>query len=104
MTPLIQAPSVIPQIILSLCTVSIATCNKLFENMTLFNGDHKDTKITGTVHGKKFYWKINTGSAVTCININAFEAAFGKTKEEYLKDFKMDIFIKGRKCTHTRCK
>jgi hypothetical protein len=39
MTPLIQAPSIIPQLILSLCTISIATCNKLFEIMTPFNGD-----------------------------------------------------------------
>jgi hypothetical protein len=38
MTPLIQAPGVIPQIILSLCTVSIATCNKLFENTMPFMG------------------------------------------------------------------
>ncbi len=80
--------------------MSIATFNKLFENMTLFNGDHKDTKITGTVNGKNFYWKINTGSAVTCMNINAFMTAFSKTKERYLKDFKMDIFIKKRKCSH----
>jgi hypothetical protein len=101
MTPLIQAPSVIPQIIPQIITMSIATCNKLFENMTLFNGDHKDTKITGTVNGKNFYWKINTGSVVTCMNINAFMTAFSKTKERYLKDFKMDIFIKKRKCTHT---
>ena len=102
MTPLIQAPSVIPQIILSLCTVSIATCNKLFENMTLFNGDHKDTKIIGTVNGKHFYWKIDTGSAVTCMNINAFEKAFGKTKEKNLKEeCQTDIFIRNRKCTHT---
>ncbi len=71
MTPLIQAPSVIPQLILSLCTVSIATCNKLFENMMLFNGEQKDTQIIGTVNGKNFYWKIDTGSAVTCMNINA---------------------------------
>ena len=62
--------------------MSIATCNKLFENMTLFNGDHKDTKIIGTVNRKNFYWKIDTGSAVTCMNINAFEAAFGKIKEK----------------------
>jgi hypothetical protein len=61
MTPLIQAPSVIPQIILSLCTVSIATCNKLFENMTLFNGDHKNTKIIGTVSGKTFIGKLIQG-------------------------------------------
>ncbi len=101
MTPLIQAPIVIPQLILSLCTVSIATCNKLFENMTLFNGDHKDTKIIGTINGKNFYWKIDTGSAVTCMNINAFETAFGKTKEKNMKECKTDICIRNRKCTHT---
>ncbi len=55
MTPLIQALSVIPQLILSVCTVSIATCNKLFENMPPFYGDNKDTKILGTVNGKTFY-------------------------------------------------
>ena len=69
--------------------------------MTLFNGDHKDTKITGTVNGKNFYWKIDTGSAVTCMNINAFETAFGKTKEKKLKEYQTDIFIRNRKCTHT---
>jgi hypothetical protein len=101
MTPLIQAPSIIPQIIVSLCTVSIATCNKLFENMTLFNGDHKDTKIISTVNENNFYWKIDTGSVVTCMNINAFEAAFGNTKGKNLKEFRTDIFIRNRKCTHT---
>ncbi len=35
------------------------------------------------------------------MNINAFETAFGKTKERNLKDFKTDIFIRKRKCTHT---
>ncbi len=56
--------------------------------MMLCNGDHKNSKITGTVNVKNFYWKIDTGSAVTCININAYEAAFGKTKEKKLKEFK----------------
>jgi hypothetical protein len=69
--------------------------------MTLLNGDHKDTKVIGTVNGKNFYWKIDTGSAVTCMNINAFEMAFGKEKEKKQKDFKTDIFIRKRKCTHT---
>ena len=68
--------------------------------MTLFNGDHKDTKIIGTVNGKNFYWKIDTGSAVTCMNINAFKTAFGKTKDK-TKECKIDIFIKNRKCAHT---
>ncbi len=68
--------------------------------MTLLNGDHKDTKIIGTINGKNFYWKIDTGSAVTCMNINAFETAFGKTKGKNLKECQMDIFIRNRKCTH----
>jgi hypothetical protein len=69
--------------------------------MTLFWGDHENTKITGTVNVKILYWKIDTGSAVSCMNINAYEAAFGKTKEKNLKECKTDIFIRRRKCTHT---
>jgi hypothetical protein len=69
--------------------------------MMLFNGENKDTKIIGTVNGKNFYWKIDTGCAVTCMNINAFETAFGKTREKTLKEFKTDIFIRKRKCAHT---
>jgi hypothetical protein len=55
--------------------------------MTLFNGGHKSTTIIGTVNEKHFYWKIDTGSAVTCMNINAFEMAFGEIKEERKKEF-----------------
>ena len=69
--------------------------------MTLFNGDNKNTTVTGTINGKNFYWKIDTGSAVTCMNINAFQAAFGKTRKERQKEFKTDIFVKNRKCAHT---
>jgi hypothetical protein len=69
--------------------------------MTLFNGDNKDTKIIGTVNEKNFYWKINTGSVVTCMNINAFETAFRKKKEDKQKEFRTDIFVKKRKCSHT---
>ncbi len=69
--------------------------------MTLFNGDHKETKITGTVNGKNFYWKIDTGSAVTCMNINAFKTALGKTKEKKQKEFQTDIFIKKEVYTHS---
>ncbi len=35
------------------------------------------------------------------MNINAFETAFGKTKEEKMKECKTDIYIRNRKCTHT---
>ncbi len=49
--------------------------------MMPFYGDSNKTKILGTVNRKTFYWKIDTGSEVTCMNINAFETAFGKIKE-----------------------
>ncbi len=39
MTPLIQAPSIIPQLTLSSCTILNTMCNKHFEIMTHFNGD-----------------------------------------------------------------
>jgi hypothetical protein len=39
MTPLINVPSVISQLILNFCTVSIATFKKLFNKQTPFNGD-----------------------------------------------------------------
>ncbi len=69
--------------------------------MTPFYGDNNKTRILGTVNGKTFYWKIDTGSAaVTCMNINSFEMAFGKKKEGQEK-YKMDLFIKKRKCSHT---
>ncbi len=103
MTPLIQAPSVILQFILSLCTVSIATCNKRFENMMPFYGDNNKTKILGTVNGKTFYWKIDAGFVVTCMNINSFETAFGKNKEEQ-KEYKTDIFIKKSLRSHSATK
>jgi hypothetical protein len=67
--------------------------------MTPFYGDNNKTKVLGTVNGKLFYWKIDTGSAVTCMNINSFETAFGKKKEGQEK-YKIDIFIKKRKCSH----
>jgi hypothetical protein len=100
MTPLIQAPSIIPQLILSLCTVSIATCNKCFENILPFYGDKIKSRISGTINTKNFSWVIDTGSAVTCMNINSFEMAFGKTAKLNEK-CKIDIFRKRRKCTHT---
>jgi hypothetical protein len=79
MTPPIQAPSIIPQLIISLCTMSIATCKKLFENMTPFYGDKSKPRISGRVESKNLSWVIDTGSAVTCMNINSFKTAFGKT-------------------------
>jgi hypothetical protein len=47
MAPLINSPSVIPPLILNLCTVSIAMCSKFFFNqMTPFNGDKIEPRVT----------------------------------------------------------
>ena len=54
MTPLMYAPQVIPQLILNLCTISIATCNKFFDRMTPFNGDKIRPRLTAMAGGKTF--------------------------------------------------
>jgi hypothetical protein len=68
--------------------------------MTPFYGDNSKTKILGRVNGTTFYWKIDTGSAITCMNINSFKTAFGKKKEGQEK-YKKNLFITKRKCSHT---
>jgi hypothetical protein len=68
--------------------------------MMPFYGDKSKAKILGTINTRNFYWIIDTGSAVTCTNINSFEMAFGKTAKLNEK-CKIDIFIRNQKCTHT---
>ncbi len=68
--------------------------------MTPFYGDKSKPRISGRVESKNFSWVIDTGSAVTCMNINSFETAFGRTLKINEKH-KINIFIKKRKCTHT---
>jgi hypothetical protein len=80
--------------------MSIATCNKLFENMMPFYGDKAKPRITGCTGGKTFSWVLDTGSAVTYMNKNAFEMALGITLEDG-DTYKIDLFIKRRKCVHT---
>jgi hypothetical protein len=62
-------------------------------------GTKVKSKISGTINTKNLYWVIDTGAVVTCMNINSFEMAFGKTAKLNEK-CKIDIFIKRRKCTH----
>jgi hypothetical protein len=67
-----QAPSIIPQLILSLCTISIASCNKLFEIMTPFNGDKIRPRLAVRAGNKTFSWLFDTSAAVTCMNKESF--------------------------------
>ncbi len=80
MTPLMKAPSVIPQLILNLCTASIATCNKIFNQMTPFNGDRIRPRVTARAGGKTFSWFFDTGASVTCMTAESFRAAFPHDK------------------------
>jgi len=75
-----KASSVIPQLILNLCTVSIAMCNKIFNQMTTINGDWIRPRVTARAGGKMFSWLFDTGASVTCMTAASFKAALPHSK------------------------
>jgi len=86
MEPLLQAPAVIPQLIMSLCAVSIVTYNKLSEIMTPFHGGNKTRPRINVTTGKtSFNWLFDTGAAITCMNADSFRDAFGYQKPRLVK-------------------
>ncbi len=105
MTPLIQAPRVIPQLILSLCTILIATCYKLFEIMTPFNGDKIRPRLAVRVGNKTFSWLFDTGAAVTGMNKELFDLAFGHSKIclDRSRNLKAVLLLQETKCLSTGC-
>jgi hypothetical protein len=85
MEPLCQAPLIIPQLILSLCAVSMVTFNKLSEIMTPFYGGNKICpRINVTTGDKTFNWLFDTGAAFTCMNANSFRQAFSGKRPKLL--------------------
>jgi len=64
-----NAPSVILQLILNLCTISIATCNKFFDRMTPFNGDKIRPRLTAKAGGQTFSWLFDTGASISCMGV-----------------------------------
>jgi hypothetical protein len=118
MEPLLQAPAVIPQIIMSLCAVSIVTYNKLLEIMTPFHGGNKvRPRINVTTGNKTFNWLFDTGAAITCMNADSFRESFGHSKPRLLKKsagciaangsrmdsmgiYEIKMTIRGRKFVH----
>jgi hypothetical protein len=86
MEPLLQAPAVIPQLIMSLCAVSIVTYNKLSEIMTPFHGGNKTRPRINVTMGKtSFNWLFDTGAAITCMNADSFRDTFGHQKPRLVK-------------------
>jgi hypothetical protein len=113
-----NAPSVIPQLILNLCTISIATCNKILNQMTPFNGDRIRPRVTARAGSKMFSWLFDTGASVTCMTAESFQAAFLHSKPRRVQNaqhctaasgnqmnslgiFEIDLQIKGKNFTHT---
>ncbi len=85
MEPLRQAPLVIPQLILSLCAISMVTFNKLSEKMMPFYGGNKmRPRINVTTGDKTFNWLFDTGAAITCMNANSFRQAFSGKRPKLL--------------------
>ncbi len=80
MTPFINAPNVIPQLILNLCAIFIATCNKFLNQLTPFNGDKIRPRIRARAGGKTFSWLFDTGASATCMTSSSFHAAFPNAK------------------------
>jgi len=108
MAPLMNAPSVIPQLILNLCTVSIATWNKFFDRMT--------PQLTAKVGGQTFSWLFDIGASITCMTQDSFNAAFPHNQPRRVQNsqhctatsgdklnslgiYKIDLIIKGEKFT-----
>jgi hypothetical protein len=117
MAHLMNATSVIPQLILNFCTISIATCNKFFSQMTPFNGDRIRPRLTAKAVGKTFSWLFDMGASITCMTQASFNAAFlhqkpcrvqnsqhctaaSGDKLHSLGIFEIDLYIKGKKFTH----
>jgi hypothetical protein len=118
MEPLRQAPAVIPQIIMSLCAVSMITYNKLSEIMMPFHGGNKvRPRINVTTGNKTFNWLFDMGAAITCMNADSFRESFGHNRPRLLKKsagciaangsrmdsmgiYKIEMTIRGRKFLH----
>ena len=83
MEPLLQAPAVIPQLIMSLCAVSMITYNKLSEIMTPFHGGNiVRPRINVTTGNKTFNSLFDMGAAITCMNANSFRDSFGHNRPD----------------------
>jgi len=75
-----MAPSVIPQLILSLCAVSIATVNKICDIMNPLNGVHTRPRINVKIKNTTMAWLFDTGAACTCIPQHVFNMLYPNAK------------------------
>ncbi len=55
-------------------------CNKIFNQMTPFNGDKVRPRVTARAGGKPFAWLFDTRASVTCMTAASFHSAFPHSK------------------------
>jgi hypothetical protein len=87
--------------------------------MTPFNGDKIRPRLVVRAGYRTFSWLFDTGAAVTCMNKQSFDMAFGHSTLKQISKpqsciaasgdkmspygvFEVDLFIKGKNL-HTRC-
>jgi hypothetical protein len=85
--------------------------------MTPFNGDKIRPRLAVRAGNKTFSWLFDTGAAVTCMNKDSFDLAFGHSKPKQISKpqscvaasgdkmssygvFEVDLFMKGKKIMH----
>jgi hypothetical protein len=77
-TPLRGSRAVLPQLILNLCLASLMTCNKLYDIFA--PGEKIQPRINVKSRNQTTSWLFDTGAAITCMNSQSFNAAFGMQK------------------------
>ncbi len=114
-TPLMGSRSVLPKLILNLCLASLTTCNKLYEIFA--PGEKVRSRVKVKTGNQTTSWLFDTGAAITCMNSQSFNTAFGTQKPKKIANsqscvtasgdamnsigvYEVDLWIKGQKFTH----
>jgi hypothetical protein len=114
-TPLMGSRSVLPQLILNLCLALLTTCNKLYE--IFVPGEKVRPRINVKTGNQTTSWLFDTGAAITCMNSQSLNAAFGNQRPRKISNaqscvaasgdtmnskgvYEVDLWIKGQKFTH----
>jgi hypothetical protein len=112
---LLGSRSVLPQLILNLCLTSLTTCNKLYKIFA--PGEKIRPRVNVKTGSQTTSWLFATGVAITCMNSQSFNSAFGNQKPRKIANAQscvaasgdamnsigvneVDLWIKGQKFTH----
>ena len=71
--------------------------------MTPFNGDKIRPRLAIKAGDKTFSWLFDTGAAVTCMNKQSFDLAFGHSKPKQISKPQSCVATSGEKCLPKEC-